>query len=352
MAVLDWYSLLSVIRRGTSRIIVVAALLPLQGGCGLIFDAVQLVYPVSTNELDAICQRGKVQVGMAAEPFRPFVFPAIWTDEGARVTGLDVELVHQVSEALTIRCGRPILPVLHLVRFRDLFLLLSENQLDFFVSAVAAGVPAPGRAGFAYSSPYFDHGGLTGISQRPGIVELVQARASQESAAGTTGRMLDGLVVAVQDGTAAHHYAEAHLKAARLVVCDSLPAAFEYDDAGGRAPVDVILGAKPVLDFVVKTTRRNWLPLTRDDGRPLLLTDAVYTIVLAEESYKLRWFINDVIFQLRQTGRLDTMRHRWLDETYAYPRRASTEGLSFDVAKMPTHYAQGTCREPVSPPPR
>ena len=47
------------------------------------------IYPVTTNELDRICRRQQVQVGMAVEPFRPFVFPAVWTDEGARVTGLD-----------------------------------------------------------------------------------------------------------------------------------------------------------------------------------------------------------------------------------------------------------------------
>ena len=67
-----------------------------------------------------------------------------------------------------------------------------------------------------------------------------------------------------------------------------------------------------------------------------------------EESYKLRWLINRVIFQLNETGRLQHMRQRWLNESYAYPRRASTEGLPFDVQKMPAHYAQGACRESAS----
>jgi polar amino acid transport system substrate-binding protein len=334
-----WTSLVSRVTRHAS---LVTFALFLQG-CGLIFDAVQFIYPVSTDELDAICRRGKVQVGMAAEPFRPFVFPAVWTDEGARVTGLDAELVREVSDALTSRCGTPVAPVLHLVRFHDLFLLLSEGQLDFFVSAVAAGVPAPTRAGFAYSSPYFEQGGLSGISQRPEVLATVRARLSGRRTIGTVGRVLDGLTVAVQDGTAAHAYADTHLKGAHLIVCDSLPAAFEYSESG--TAVDVILGAQPVLEFVTKTTRRNWFSLTREEGRALLFTESQYAIVIAEESYKLRWFVNDVIFQLRQTGRLDAMRHRWLDETYAYPRRASTEGLPFDVAKMPAHYAQGTCRE-------
>jgi ABC-type amino acid transport substrate-binding protein len=314
-------------------------------GCGLIFDAVQLVYPMSTNELDAICRRGKVQVGMAAEPFRPFVFPAVWTDEGARVTGFDAELVHEINEALTNRCGRPVAPVLHLIRFRDLFLLLSEGQLDFFVSAVAAGVPAPARAGFAYSSPYFEQGGIAGITKRREVLDVIQGRLPPEEAVGGTARLLDGLAIAVQDGTAAQMYAESILRPARLIHCDSLPAAFELSATTDTTPVDVILGAKPVLDFVTKTTRRDWVPLTDRTGRILLFTEAEYSVVMAEESYKLRWFVNDVIFHLRQTGRLEAMRRRWLDESYAYPRRASIEGLSFDVAKMPAHYAQGTCRE-------
>lgn len=37
---------------------------------------------------------------MAFEPFRPFVFPAIFTDEGLRVTGLDVELVREIAADL------------------------------------------------------------------------------------------------------------------------------------------------------------------------------------------------------------------------------------------------------------
>lgn len=311
-------------------------------GCGLIFDAVQAIYPVSANELDAICRRGKVQVGIAAEPLRPFVFPAVWTDEGARVTGLDVELIREIIDALTNRCGHPVTPVLHLVRFRNLFLLLSEGQLDFFVSAVATGVPAPSRAGFAYSSPYFDQGGLTAISQRADIRERIRSQFADHPKSDRAGHVLDGLTVAVQDGTAAHFYAEALVRPKRLILCDSLPAAFEYSESAG---VDVILGARPVLEFVAKTTRREWALLTRNDDRPLALTDAQYAVVMAEENYTLRWFVNEVIFQLQQTGRLDTMRHRWLDETYAYPRRASTEGLPFDVAKMPVHYAQGVCRE-------
>ena len=311
-------------------------------GCGLIFDAVRLVHPITTNELDAICRRGEIHVGMAVEPFRPFVFPALWTDEGARVTGLDAELVQLLSNALTERCGTSVAPQLHLIRFRDLFLLLNEGRLDFFVSAVARGTPSPQRAGIAYSSSYFRDGGLTGISKRPEILELIQVRLSHTGSGGASA--LKGLAIAVQDGTDAYWYAQAFLQPGRLIVCDSLPAAFEYEN-DGVAPLDVILGAKPVLDFVVKTARRDWRSLRDEQGHPLVFTDADYGVVMAEESYSLRWLINDTIFKLRTSGRLDSMRQRWLEDAYAYPRRASTEGLSFDVKQMPKHYAQGTCRE-------
>lgn len=322
-------------------VLLILCLLPLQG-CGLILDAVELVYPLTTSQLDGICRRGQVQVGMAVEPFRPFVFPAVWTDEGARVTGLDAELVRAVSEALAAHCGIPVEPVLHLVRFRDLFLLLNEGQLDFFVSAVDAGVPAPERSGFAYSTPYFPDGGISGITKQPELVDRIRARLTDGGDSPSSAAVLERLTVAVQEGTAAHLYAGAVAKPNRLIVCDSLPAAFEYD---GTAPIDVILGSQPVLEFMIRTVRHEWRMLTREAGRPLMFTRAGYAVVMAEESYRLRWLMNDVIFRLGETGRLQRMRHRWLEESYAYPRRASTEGLPFDVNKMPAHYAQGTCRE-------
>jgi len=328
------------------RASLITLLLSLQG-CGLLFDAVQMIYPLTSNELDRICKRQQVQVGMAMEPFRPFVFPAVWTDEGARVTGLDAELIKAVSDALSAHCGTPVAPVLHLVRFRDLFLLLNEGQLDFFVSAADAGVPSPARSGFAYSTPYFSNGGIGMIVKRPEVVELIQARLRSVEDR-SRARLLDGLTIAVQNSTAAHLYAEANVNASRLVVCDSLPAAFEQVESGAQPPIDVIIGAQPVLEFTVKTTRKDWRLLAKEDGTPLRLTRADYAIVLAEESYKLRWFINQVIFQLDESGRLRAMRKRWLEEPYAFPRRASTEGLPFDVPKMVAHYDQGTCRNKTS----
>ncbi len=72
---------------------------------------------------------------MSVEPLRPFVFPAISADEGLRVTGMDVELVRGIAGALSRHCGnREVIPVLRLVRFRDLFVELNEGKLDLFVS--------------------------------------------------------------------------------------------------------------------------------------------------------------------------------------------------------------------------
>ena len=71
-------------------------------GCGLALDAIRLVWPIATDEADAICHRQQLHVGVAIEPFRPFVFPATWTDEGAKVTGLDIELTREITATLAI----------------------------------------------------------------------------------------------------------------------------------------------------------------------------------------------------------------------------------------------------------
>ncbi len=317
-------------------------------GCGLVYDALQYAAPVATDELDAICRRQRVQVGMAVEPFRPFVFPAIWTDEGSRVTGLDVDLVRHIVEALSQQCGRPVTPVLRLVRFRDLFLHLSEGKLDLFVSAVPSNVPVRAWAGFAYSIPYFQHGGLSGITRRPEVAERIRQRLQPPSEASpdvTVGEQaLAGLTVAVQDGTASQHYAAANLKDSRTVSCDSLPAAFESAETSADPGIDVILGARPVLEYTVTRVKKEWQLLARADGQPFFLTRAQFAVVMSEESYRLRWFVNTVIFRLDESGQLERMRARWLDESYAFPRRAAVEGLPFDVEKMVAHYSQGECR--------
>ncbi len=315
-------------------------------GCGLAVDAVQLVWPVATNELDAICARGQVRVGMAVEPFQPFVFPAIYTDEGLRVTGLDVELVREISSALSQRCGsnKTIVPTLHLIRFRKLFIELTEGHLDLFVSSIGANVPAPGRIGLAYSGLYFDEGGIGGIAARLEVAERIgtHIRRSSTRTADTNvmTNAFSGLTVAVQEGTSAQFYAETNLKNIRLVLCDSLPAAFESQNP----LIDLILGKQPVLEYTVRRVRKDWHLLRLDSGKPLVLTREHYAIVTDEESYRLRRFLNDLLFRLDESGRLAEMRRRWLEEDYAYPRRAATEGLPFAADKMPQHYDQGQCR--------
>lgn len=315
-------------------------------GCGLIVDAVQLVLPIAGNELDAICARGQVRIGMSVEPFQPFVFPAIYTDEGLRVTGLDVELVREISSALSQRCksNHPIVPTLHLIRFRKLFIELTEGNLDLFVSSISANVPAPGRIGLAYSNPYFDEGGIGGIAARPEVAERIAGYVHRSSSTVADGEVItnafSGLTVGVQEGTSAQFYAEANLTGIRLVLCDSLPAAFESQNP----PIDLILGKQPVLEYTVRRVRKNWHLLRLDNGKPLILTREHYAIVTDEESYRLRRFLNDLLFRLDESGRLADMRRRWLEENYAYPRRAATEGLAFAADKMPQHYDQGQCR--------
>jgi len=315
-------------------------------GCGLVVDAIQLIYPVTTDELDKICTRGRLHVGMAIEPRRPFVFPAIYTDEGLRVTGMDVELVREIAGALSRRCknGQTITPVLNLVRFRDLFVQLNEGKLDLFVSGVSANIPALGRDGLAYSMPYFFDGGIGGITQRSEVNERLRSQLREQlekpESLAMPKQILAGFAVAVQEGTSAQMYAEANLTGIKLVVCDSLPAAFESEDPA----IDVILSQQPVLQFMVTRVRKDWQQILMKTGKPWTVTREQYAVVMAEDNYRLRWLVNDLLFQLEDSGRLAKIRRRWLEEDYAFPRRAAAEGLPFDVKGMVTHYDQGTCR--------
>jgi len=322
------------------RLMTAVLLLASLAGCGLVVDAIDLVHPLVRNELDAICARHTIRVGLSVEPFQPFVFPAIYTDEGLRVTGLDVELIREISAALSQRCGRkePIVPTLRLIRFRSLFVELSEGKLDLFVSSISANAPAPGRIGLMYSTPYFEAGGIGGIAARPEVAERIGAHLRRHP--GQAAEAFSGLTVAVQEGTTAQLYAESNLTKSRLVLCDSLPAAFESKSP----PIDLILGKEPVLEYTVRRSRKDWQLLRLDSGKPLLLTREQFAVVTEEESYQLQRFLNELLFRLNESGRLTEMRRRWLEEDYAYPRRAATEGLPFDADKMPQHYDQGQCR--------
>jgi ABC-type amino acid transport substrate-binding protein len=315
-------------------------------GCGLVFDAVELVQPLARDEMSAICSRGKLRVGISVEPFRPFVFPAVFTDEGVRVTGLDVELIREVGDALTAYCGgqKPIVPTLHLTRFRDLFIEMNEGHLDLFVASIGGNVPGAGSAGLWYSIPYFHNGGIGAMTQKPEVAEKVRAQFHKQTGNPDTLAViqagLSGLTVAALKERTSHLYAEANLKNIRLLLCDSLPAAVETKDPR----IDVILSQYSILDYVTKHVWPDWRLLTRNDGKPLILTQEHFSIVTVEEKIRLQWFLNNLLYRLEESGRLEQMRRRWLEETYAPTRRATTEGLPFEISKVPEHYDQGQCR--------
>ncbi len=315
-------------------------------GCGLVFDAVELVQPLARDEMSAICSRGQLRVGISVEPFRPFVFPAVYTDEGVRVTGLDVELIREVAAVLTTYCGgeNPIVPTLHLTRYRDLFIEMNEGHLDLFVSSIGGNVPGARPAGLWYSIPYFHQGGIGAMIQKPEVAEKVwaqfQKQAGNPDTLAAIQAGLSGLTVAAQKGRTSHLYAEANLKNIQLLICDSLPAAVETKDPR----IDVILSKHSILQYVTKHVWPDWRLLTRNDGTPLILTQEHFSIVTGEEHRRLQWFLNNLLFRLEESGRLEQMRKRWLEEDYAPTRRAATEGLPFEVSKVPEHYDQGQCR--------
>jgi len=315
-------------------------------GCGLVLDAVELVHPFASHELSSICSKGQVRVGISVEPFRPFVFPALYTDEGVRVTGLDVELIREVADALTTYCGgqNPIVPTLHLTRFHNLFIEMNEGNLDFFVSSNGGNIPGARPVGLWYSIPYFHNDGVGAMIQNPEVAERVRAEFQKQTgnpdtlAAIQAG--LSGLTVAAQKGRTSSLYAEANLLNVRLLICDSLPASIEMKDPH----VDVILSHHSILDYVTKHVWPDWHLLTRNDGAPLILTQEDFSVVTVEANRRLQWFLNNLLYRLEESGRLEQMRRRWLEEDYAPTRRAATEGLPLEVSKVPDHYDQGQCR--------
>ena len=240
-------------------------------GCGLVFDAVELVHPLAPHELSSICSKGQVRVGISVEPFRPFVFPALYTDEGVRVTGLDVELIREVADALTTYCGgqKPIVPTMHLTRFRDLFIEMNEGNLDIFVSSIGANIPGAVPVGLWYSIPYFHNGGIGAMIQKPEVAERVrtefQKQAGNPDTLAAIQAGFSGLTVVAQRGRTSFLYAEANLLNVRLLICDSLPASVETKDPH----IDVILSQHSILDYVTKHVWPDWHLLTRNHCRCL-----------------------------------------------------------------------------------
>jgi ABC-type amino acid transport substrate-binding protein len=326
--------------------LVLTTLCILPQGCGLVYDAVELVHPLTRDELSSICSRARLRVGISVEPFRPFVFPAVYTDEGIRVTGLDVELIREIADAFTAYCGgaTPIVPVLHLTRFPDLFIKMNEGQLDLFVSSVSGTVPGASPPGLWFSPPYFHEDGIAAIIQKPEVAERVRQQFRKQNGKPDTLAAVQegfaGLTVAVQKGRSSHLYAEANLKRIRMVICDSLPASIETKDLN----IDVILTNHSILEYVTKRVWQDWRLLTQLDETPLILTHEELSIVTSNDHRKLQWFLNNLLFRLEESGRLKHMRRRWVDAEYAPTRRATTEGLPLEVTQVPQHYDQGQCR--------
>ena len=323
----------------------VSALVLLQG-CGLLYDVVTMIHPLTRDELSTICTRGRLRVGISVEPFRPFVFPAVYTDEGIRVTGLDIELIREVADALTSYCGgpTPVVPTLHVTRFPDLFIKMNEGQLDLFVSAVSGTVPGTKPAGLWFSAPYLRDDGIAAIIKNPSLAERIGTQFRKQNVSWDTlaavQQAFAGLTVAVQKGRSAHLYAQANLKQIRLVVCDSLPAAIETKDP----KIDVILSKHAIVEYVTKRVWHEWQPLMRPDGSPVILTRDDLSIVTSEEHRGLQWFLNNLLFRLEESGRLKQMRNRWIEAEYAPTRRATTEGLPLEITQVPDHYDLGQCR--------
>jgi polar amino acid transport system substrate-binding protein len=317
-------------------------------GCGLLIDAAELLtaVPEVSDGVNVVCRHGRLHVGISVEPYPPFVFPVVKRPDGPAVTGMDLDLIQLLGTMLSKQCGgKPIVVVPHVVHFRDLFRLLTEGHLDLFVSSVAYNVPHLKSAGLAYSAPYYPASGLSAIARRPELVHRIQADlALPPTDNGTLDRRrraLNGLVVAVQEGRSAHFYAAANLKGARLLLCDTLAGAWEKQDP----PVDIILGKQPVLDFLLKreTSLEQWRPVLLRDGGPFLLNREFFTVVMSEKSFRLHWLVNDLLFELEESGRLAAMQRRWFEEDYRFTERAASEGLSAVVPPSVDPAARSRC---------
>lgn len=331
--------------RANFRLVLLLGVVFLQG-CGLIYDAVTMVHPSNRNELSSICDQGRVRIGISAEPFRPFIFPAMHTDEGIRVAGFDIELIREITNDLSAYCGKPnsVVPTLHVTHFPDLFIKMNERQLDLFVSSVSGTVPGSRPTGLWFSAPYFRGDGIAAIFKDPALEARIRTQLEESHVDWNTltavQKGFSGLTVAVQKGRPAHLYAQANLKQTRLVVCDSLPAAIET----GNPKIDVILSDHSILEYVTKRIWQNWHLLTKADGVAIIMTQEDFSIVTSDEHRRLQWVLNNLLFHLEESGRLRQMRTRWLEEDYTPARRATSEGLPLEVTQVPEHYDQGQCR--------
>lgn len=296
--------------------------------CGLILDGVERLLP-KENARTAICGRDTLEVGVAAGPYPPFIFPIMDTRSGPRVAGLDIELVREIGEALERQCGASVRPTLRLVPFQDLFSLVHEGKIDLFISATPADVVGSGRGGFAYSLPYLSGSGLTVIARNQGVANEVQHRLQSGAQPLTRLSALEGFRVGVVDGSSGSAYAEANFTNEQFIVCNSLTAAFHAQRVG-EDPPDLILGSHPVLQFMVRHKRPDWVLVTVEQDKPLLFTHENFSIVVGDDRLYLLWFLNNLLFDLENSGALARIRHRWLEDHYDEQSRAEVEGLPVD----------------------
>ena len=323
-------------------ILVVGGLL---AGCGLLMDAAQWVHPAPStvpDDIAIICRHEELHVGIASEAAPPFVF--MLGEENPTITGLDIELLHAITAAISLESRRPVRAVPTILPVRDLFIELTEGHVDLFLSAMAANLPHLIGTGIGYSTPYFSDTGIIGLTRDPQVAERVRTTFQQLLKVGhpvVEARRVAfrGLTVAVQEERTAHLLAKARLTDSRLLVCDTLAAAF----ASEQSP-DVVLGKQAILEFLEQRKPSTWRPLVLDNGKPLLLVREQYAVVVAETEYQLRWLVNDVLWELEESGRLAEMRRRWLDPNYADSAEALKDAVPCSECKESRVSSPGSCR--------
>lgn len=314
-------------------------------GCGLLMDAAGFIDPILPDlpdEIAAICRHGQVRVGITNEPAPPFIIVTTEADGAPQITGLDIELLQTITAAMTRECQRPVIALPTVLPFRDLFIELTEGHVDLFLSAMAANVPHLTATGIGYSAPYFADTGIIGLTANPRVAEAIRAvfeRLHNPYSSATRKSAFHGLTVAVQEERSPHLFAAARLTGARLLVCDTLAAAFRSEP-----PPDVVLGKQATLQVVNTGDASAWKALTLNNQTPLLLAREHYAIAMAETNYRLRWLVNDVLFELEQSGRLADMHRRWMDPDYTKSADALSHAVPCPACETTPVRSTGRCR--------
>jgi polar amino acid transport system substrate-binding protein len=314
-------------------------------GCGLLMDAAQWVRPVPSplsDDLAIICRHEQLHVGIASEPAPPFV--VLLTEDPPEITGLDIELLQAITAAISRECGRPVKAVPTILPVRDLFIELTEGHVDLFLSAMATNLPHLIGTGIGYSAPYFSDTGIIALTRDPQVAARIRTTFQEllnagHHAAEARRIAFRGLTVAVQEERTAHLLAAARLTDSRLLVCDTLAAAF----TSAQSP-DVVLGKQKVLEFLEQREPSVWQPLVLDHAKPLLLVHEQYAVVLAETKYHLRWLVNDLLWELEESGRLADMRRRWLTPSYPDSAEALKIAVPCSECKESRVKSPGSCR--------